>query len=305
MRNEYLKIVHELLLHNPYNGFYPPIKAPSRFNVEVPMFIHKMRRWGLAHAHLDDVLAHIKETLYCYPWMKSEPVTNLLNFAGDVYYIYKGKYFKAFITIYLPESYPNDPPQAWVVCEDGTTAIDPVLPMVASVFHIYGIGMARVPRFYNLSCICPLNLLHSHLPSPLISYSTTGSRISTMKLSPARTYAFFDEVAKRYPPVLADLAAHIRTSQRGVNEFIDIVAELLGQPSKTINNHISLGKIKRSNGTLRLVEGQGAPTVGSSCPHHEHERHSQGLNLRDKGSGEEARTCSSPFLWSESLSSSE
>lgn len=33
MRNEYLKIVHELLLHNPYNGFYPPIKAPSRFNV--------------------------------------------------------------------------------------------------------------------------------------------------------------------------------------------------------------------------------------------------------------------------------
>ncbi|XP_013676756.1 uncharacterized protein LOC106381406 [Brassica napus] len=168
MRNEYLKIVHELLLHNPYNGFYPPIKAPSRFNVEVPMFIHKMRRWGLAHAHLDDVLAHIKETLYCYPWMKSEPVTNLLNFAGDVYYIYKGKYFKAFITIYLPESYPNDPPQAWVVCEDGTTAIDPVLPMVASVFHIYGIGMARVPRFYNLSCICPLNLLHSHLPSPLM-----------------------------------------------------------------------------------------------------------------------------------------
>ncbi|KAF3540457.1 hypothetical protein F2Q69_00020851 [Brassica cretica] len=51
-------------------------------------------------------------------------------------------------------------------------------------------------------------------------------------------------------------------------------------------------------GTLRLVEGECAPTVGSSCPHHEHERHSQGLNLRDKGCGEEARACSSPFLWS-------
>lgn len=107
------------------------------------MFIHKMRRWGLAHTHLDDVLAHIKETLYCYPWMKSEPVTNLLNFAGDVYYIYKGKYFKAFITIYLPESYPNDPPQAWVVCEDGTTAIDPVQ------MHVAPNGSVSIPYLWD------------------------------------------------------------------------------------------------------------------------------------------------------------
>lgn len=55
------------------------------------------------------------------------------------------------------------------------------------------------------------------------------------KITPARTYAFFDEVARRYPPVLVDLAGHIRTSKRGVKNFIDIVAELLGQPSKTIS----------------------------------------------------------------------
>ncbi|KAG2281910.1 hypothetical protein Bca52824_053130 [Brassica carinata] len=319
MRNEYLKIVHELLLHNPYNGFYPPIKAPSRFNVEVPMFIHKMRRWGLAHTHLDDVLAHIKETLYCYPWMKSEPVTNLLNFAGDVYYIYKGKYFKAFITIYLPESYPNDPPQAWVVCEDGTTAIDPVQ------MHVAPNGSVSIPYLWDwdgksstlLQFILHMSVEFTSQPPTfaidrellkiILDYRITHLYDEIIKITPARTYAFFDEVAKRYPPVLADLAGHIRTSQRGVNEFIDIVAELLGQPSKTINNHISLGKIKRSSvspvkeeqdqlsrtvasvshssnlflhqawdGTLRLVEGQGAPAVGSSCSHHEHERHSQG-----------------------------
>nr|VDD23270.1 unnamed protein product [Brassica oleracea] len=258
MRNEYLKIVHELLLHNPYNGFYPPIKAPSRFNVEVPMFIHKMRRWGLAHTHLDDVLAHIKETLYCYPWMKSEPVTNLLNFAGDVYYIYKGKYFKAFITIYLPESYPNDPPQAWVVCEDGTTAIDPVQ------MHVAPNGSVSIPYLWDwdgksstlLQFILHMSVEFTSQPptfaidvginlSPnqellkiILDYRITHLYDEIIKITPARTYAFFDEVAKRYPPVLADLAGHIRTSQRGVNEFIDIVAELLGQPSKTISKNM-------------------------------------------------------------------
>ncbi|KAF2563263.1 hypothetical protein F2Q70_00016207 [Brassica cretica] len=187
--------------------------------------------------------------------MKSEPVTNLLNFAGDVYYIYKGKYFKAFITIYLPESYPNDPPQAWVVCEDGTTAIDPVQ------MHVAPNGSVSIPYLWDWDgksstllqfilhmCVeftsqpptfaidVGINLSHNQreLLKIILDYRIRHLYDEIIKITPARTYAFFDEVAKRYPPVLVDLAGHIRTSQRGVKKFIDIVAELLGQPSKTI-----------------------------------------------------------------------
>lgn len=117
-----------------YNGFYPPIKAPNRFKVDLTKFFDTMRSWGLAHAHLDDVLAHIRETLYCFPWMKSDPVANLLNL-----YL-QGKLFQSF---YLPESYPKDPPQAWVVCEDGITGIN------HKQMHVAANGSVSIPYLWD------------------------------------------------------------------------------------------------------------------------------------------------------------
>ncbi|KAH0938591.1 hypothetical protein HID58_006052 [Brassica napus] len=240
--------------------------APNRFKVDLTKFFDTMRSWGLAHAHLDDVLAHIRETLYCFPWMKSDPVANLLNLTGDVEYIYKGNSFKAFITIYLPESYPKDPPQAWVVCEDGITGIN------HKQMHVAANGSVSIPYLWDwdgksstlLQFILHMSVEFTSQPPTfvidvgiylsdnqrellkiIIDYGIMHLYDEIFKITPARTYAFFDEVARRYPPVLVDLAGHIRTSKRGVKNFIDIVAELLGQPSKTINNHISLGKIKR------------------------------------------------------------
>ncbi|XP_018512243.1 uncharacterized protein LOC103853018 [Brassica rapa] len=239
-----------------YNGFYPPIKAPNRFKVDLTKFFDTMRSWGLAHAHLDDVLAHIRETLYCFPWMKSDPVANLLNLTGDVEYIYKGNSFKAFITIYLPESYPKDPPQAWVVCEDGITGIN------HKQMHVAANGSVSIPYLWDwdgksstlLQFILHMSVEFTSQPPTfvidvgiylsdnqrellkiIIDYGIMHLYDEIFKITPARTYAFFDEVARRYPPVLVDLAGHIRTSKRGVKNFIDIVAELLGQPSKTIS----------------------------------------------------------------------
>uniref|UniRef100_M4CVK1 UEV domain-containing protein n=1 Tax=Brassica campestris TaxID=3711 RepID=M4CVK1_BRACM len=226
---------------------------------DLTKFFDTMRSWGLAHAHLDDVLAHIRETLYCFPWMKSDPVANLLNLTGDVEYIYKGNSFKAFITIYLPESYPKDPPQAWVVCEDGITGIN------HKQMHVAANGSVSIPYLWDwdgksstlLQFILHMSVEFTSQPPTfvidvgiylsdnqrellkiIIDYGIMHLYDEIFKITPARTYAFFDEVARRYPPVLVDLAGHIRTSKRGVKNFIDIVAELLGQPSKTISKNM-------------------------------------------------------------------
>ncbi|KAF3573904.1 hypothetical protein F2Q69_00058917 [Brassica cretica] len=68
----------------------------------------------------------------------------------------------------------------------------------------------------------------------LLDYEITHLYQGFQALTPENKSEFFKQVNDRYPQVVeVDLPNHIRTTQGGVKNFINIVAEILKKPSKT------------------------------------------------------------------------
>lgn len=81
------------------------------------------------------VYRHVTEALAAYPELHPKVATNLLKLAGTV----NGR---DFVNIYLPSSYPKDPPDVWLVCQYGS-AINPDLTNVAPN------GLVAIPYMSN------------------------------------------------------------------------------------------------------------------------------------------------------------
>lgn len=86
---------------------------------------------------MDVVVAHVYEALIRFPDLQSQRVGNLLQIIGGVQYLYEGAYYLVSLSIHLSDSYPEDPPEVWVVCQkDSAINIDHMYVAASGIVSI-------------------------------------------------------------------------------------------------------------------------------------------------------------------------